>query len=64
MERFNLKHFNSEEEACRFLNDLDKQAKSSDNYSGKHFNFRIISLYREKGQVILIYEIIKVPFHL
>lgn len=64
MERFNLKYFNSEEEVCGFLNNLDKQSKSRDSYNGKHFDFRVVSLYREKGQVILIYEIIKVPFHL
>ena len=57
MERFNLKHFNSEEEVCEFLNNLDKQSKASDKYSGKHFNFKVIYIHRESSCVTLIYEV-------
>ena len=57
MERFNLKYFSSEEEACQFLNKLDKESRASDRYNGRHFNFKVVYINKESSLVTLLYEV-------
>lgn len=59
MGKYNFKHFNNEEELCSFLNELEKSSRSKEKYSGKHFNFKIITIYKQDNIITLIYEILE-----
>lgn len=60
---FLVKRFNTEEEACSFLNKLEEESQDKTSYNGRRFTYEIVSFYR-KDKVILVYKIIKIPFHL
>ena len=46
-----------------FLNKLEEESQDKTSYNGRRFTYEIVSFYR-KDKVILVYKIIKIPFHL
>ena len=55
---FLVKRFNTEEEACGFLNKLEEESQDKTSYNGRRITYEIVSFYR-KDKVILVYKIIK-----